>query len=88
MRFVARGERFAETGVAWRLPCAGRHRTFRRIGAGPALTRDSESKPPMGLFKPDFFRALAFGFLMGAAVMGITSGTTALATPDTEQASH
>jgi hypothetical protein len=42
----------------------------------------------MGLFKPDFFRALAFGFLMGAAVMGITSGTTALATPDTEQVSR
>lgn len=43
---------------------------------------------PMGLFKPDFFRSLAFGFLMGAAVMAVTSGTTALATPETEQVSN
>ncbi|KHS47780.1 MULTISPECIES: hypothetical protein [Novosphingobium] len=42
----------------------------------------------MGLFKPDFFRSLAFGFLMGAAVMGISAGTTALATPDLEHASE
>jgi hypothetical protein len=38
----------------------------------------------MGLFKPDFFRSLAFGFLMGATVMGLSAGTTAFATPDTE----
>lgn len=40
----------------------------------------------MGLFKPDLFRALAFGFLMGAAVMAVTAGSTALATPDADQA--
>ncbi|MFY7835763.1 MAG: hypothetical protein ACOVQ0_05725 [Novosphingobium sp.] len=38
----------------------------------------------MGLFKPDFFRSLAFGFLMGAAVMAVTARTTALATPDSD----
>ncbi|MCX7284640.1 MAG: hypothetical protein NTX28_11470 [Novosphingobium sp.] len=37
---------------------------------------------PMGLFKPDFFRSLAIGFLMGVAVMAVSTGTTALATPD------
>jgi len=36
----------------------------------------------MGLFKPDFFRALAFGFIMGTAVMGMTVGATALASTD------
>jgi len=40
----------------------------------------------MGLFKPDFFRSLAFGFLMGIAVMGLTAGATAFASADsTEQ---
>ncbi|WP_298285819.1 hypothetical protein [Novosphingobium sp.] len=39
----------------------------------------------MGLFKPDFFRSLALGFLLGTAVMAASTGTTALATPDTEQ---
>jgi hypothetical protein len=43
----------------------------------------------MGLFKPDFFRSLAFGFLMGTAVMGMTVGATALASPSqTEQVSR
>ncbi|MFY8194494.1 hypothetical protein [Novosphingobium sp. B1] len=42
----------------------------------------------MGLFKPDFFRSLAFGFLMGAAVMGLSAGTTAFATPDTDAVSQ
>jgi len=50
--------------------------------------RYSDESFLMGLFKPDFFRSLAFGFLMGAAVMAVTSGTTALATPDTEQVSN
>ncbi|MFN3468532.1 MAG: hypothetical protein ACK4G2_10880 [Novosphingobium sp.] len=38
----------------------------------------------MGLFKPDLFRSLALGFLLGAAVMAVTAGTTALATPEAE----
>lgn len=39
----------------------------------------------MGLFKPDFFRSLAFGFLMGAAVMGLSAGATAFASSSTAQ---
>ena len=33
----------------------------------------------MGLFKPDFFRFLALGFLMGMAAMGVSAGSSALA---------
>lgn len=36
----------------------------------------------MGLFKPDFYRSLAFGFLMGVAAMGLTAGATAFASSD------
>jgi len=39
----------------------------------------------MGLFKPDLFRSLAFGFLMGAAVMGMTVGATAFASSSTTE---
>lgn len=53
-----------------------------------AGNRYSDESFLMGLFKPDFFRSLAFGFLMGAAVMAVTSGTTALATPETEQVAN
>lgn len=37
----------------------------------------------MGLFKPDFFRSLAFGFLIGAAGMAMSVGATAWASADT-----
>lgn len=33
----------------------------------------------MGLFKPDFFRSLAFGLVMGAAAMAMTAGINASA---------
>ena len=36
----------------------------------------------MGLFKPDLFRSLAFGFLMGTAVMAMSVGATAWASAD------
>ncbi|WP_145960491.1 hypothetical protein [Novosphingobium sp.] len=49
-----------------------------------AGTSTSGESYPMGLFKPDLFRSLALGFLLGAAVMAVTAGTTALATPDAE----
>lgn len=29
-------------------------------------------KAPMGLFKPDFYRFFAFGFLAGAVLVGVT----------------
>lgn len=54
--------------------------------AGSDVTRPQFESTTMGLFKPDFFRSLAFGFLMGIAVMGLTAGATAFASADsTEQ---
>lgn len=51
-------------------------------------TTNFESKI-MGLFKPDFFRSLAFGFLIGAAGMAMSVGATAWASADTtEQATR
>lgn len=52
---------------------------------GPDDTKTRQESMTMGLFKPDFFRSLAFGFLMGAAVMGVTTGATAFASSTTTQ---
>ena len=67
---------------------ASPHVKAGRVKAVFDATRPQFESTTMGLFKPDFFRSLAFGFLMGAAVMAVTSGTTALATPETEQVSN
>lgn len=53
--------------------------------AGHDDTKTRQESTTMGLFKPDFFRSLAFGFLMGAAVMGMTAGATAFASSNTTQ---
>lgn len=42
----------------------------------------------MGLFKPDLFRSLAFGFLMGTAVMAMSVGATAWASADSPPVTH
>ncbi len=34
----------------------------------------------MGLFKPDFFRSLAFGLVIGTAAMAMSAGISASAT--------
>lgn len=44
---------------------------IRSQGALPPLPRD----PLMGLFTPDFFRALLVGFLIGAAGMALSIGS-------------
>lgn len=50
--------------------------------AWPDLDDPQIESTTMGLFKPDLFRSLAFGFLMGVAVMGLTAGATAFASSD------
>ncbi|MGV3511053.1 MAG: hypothetical protein ACO1OX_03520 [Novosphingobium sp.] len=57
-------------------------------GKSPEQTEEILKVIAMGLFKPDFFRSLALGFLLGAAVMGVTAGSTALAAPSAELVSQ
>ena len=65
---------------------ASPHVKAGRVKAVFDATRPQFESTTMGLFKPDFFRSLAFGFLMGIAVMGLTAGATAFASADsTEQ---
>ena len=40
----------------------------------------------MGLFKPDFFRSLAFGLVMGAAAMAMSAGIGASASSGPQDA--
>ena len=53
--------------------------------AGTDLGDPQIDSTTMGLFKPDLFRSLAFGFLMGVAVMGFTAGATAFASSDSAE---
>jgi hypothetical protein len=53
--------------------------------AGPDLGDPQIESTTMGLFKPDLFRSLVFGFLMGVAVMGLTAGATAFASSDSAE---